>query len=429
MSGLRTIVCALALVPRKLGSLEEYTISLAEAVRGMGWRCVLVFTGPPNECVQRRLSESGAIVHILPLDSRVRFHLHFLRILWKYRPQVLHFHFLSYLSLLPVVARLAPVGQMYFTEHMAVPRELKSTTLWKCRVWDSIVLPMVGAHILAVSEQVRRALAGSFAIDARRVRILPNGVNDARFAPTTGRSATVSALREDLRIPLEENVVLSVAHLIAEKGIADLLAAAPRILAAHPQTIFVVVGDGPLAEELQKQARALDIAGRMRFVGLRSDVDSFMALADVVVVPSVWEEPAGLVVLEGMASAKPIVACRVGGIPEYLDSHCGILVAPNAPEQIADAVIRLLDSPDQAQAMGQAGRRRVEANFSMRHWVGRTLSIYGIVHAEAAQPSAAPGRFPLQVLPKPAPVPPRAPRAGTLLKSPGWRNDARADRK
>jgi glycosyltransferase involved in cell wall biosynthesis len=349
--------------------------------------------------------------------------MHLLWILWKYRPQVLHFHFLSYLSLLPVVARLAPTGQMYFTEHMAVPRELKRTTLWKCRVWDSIVLPLLGAHILAVSERVRRALAESFAINAHRVRILYNGVNDARFAPTPRRNSIVSALRKELQIPPGENVVLSVAYLIAEKGVGDLLAAAPRILATHPQTFFVVVGDGPLAEELQQQAPALDIAERVRFVGLRSDVDSFMALADVVVVPSVWQEPAGLVVLEAMASAKPIVASRVGGIPEYLDSSSGIFVAPNAPQQIAAAVIRLLDSPDQARAMGQAGRRRVEACFSMRKWIDRTLAVYGLEQAEAAlQLPDAPEGSRLQIATKPAtPVP-------ALVESPQWRRDACADK-
>lgn len=387
-----------------------------------GWRCVLVFTGPPHEYVQRRLLESGAIVHVVNSVSQVRFYLHLLRILWKYRPQVLHFHFLSFLSLLPIVARLAPVGRMYFTEHMAVPRKLSRLTMWKCRLWDRLALPLLGARILAVSEQVRGALAGSYGIRASRISVLRNGVNDARFAPTARRTAIAAEVRRELGIPLDSAVVVSAAYLTADKGIENLLAAAPRILATHPRTFFVVVGDGPLAEQLQQQARALGIAERMRFVGLRSDVDSFMALADVVVVPSVWQEPAGLVVLEGMASAKPIVASRVGGIPEYLDSSSGIFVAPNAPEQIAAAVIRLLDSPDLAREMGQAGRRRVEACFSMRQWIDRTLAAYGLEQAEAeAQLPDAPGGSPLRIAAKPAT------HAATLVESPQWRRDACAD--
>jgi glycosyltransferase involved in cell wall biosynthesis len=102
-----------------------------------------------------------------------------------------------------------------------------------------------------------------------------------------------------------------------------------------------------------------------------------MAAADVVAVPSVWQEPAGLMVIEAMASGRPVIATRVGGIPEYLEHEVtGILVQPHAPEQLARAILRLLNSATEANAMGRAGRARVETHFSMERWIGDTVELY-----------------------------------------------------
>ncbi|MGH9602589.1 MAG: glycosyltransferase family 4 protein, partial [Terriglobales bacterium] len=140
---------------------------------------------------------------------------------------------------------------------------------------------------------------------------------------------------------------------------------------------FVIVGDGPEEAALRAQAQHLEIASQVHFTGLRSDVHRLMPAAEVLVVPSVWQEPAGLVVLEAMAAARPVVANRVGGIPEYLEEDVtGILVEPRAPMQIADTVLRLLDSPDTVAAMGAVGRRRVEQHFSLERWAEETIQVY-----------------------------------------------------
>jgi glycosyltransferase involved in cell wall biosynthesis len=139
----------------------------------------------------------------------------------------------------------------------------------------------------------------------------------------------------------------------------------------------VVVGDGPELETLRQLAHALGVAEAFRFPGLRSDVNRFMTMADVVVFPSVFRESAGLVAVEAMAAARPVVATRVGGLPELVaDGVTGILVDPQAPQQLASALLRLLTEPGVATAMGSAGRERAEKYYSADRWINDTIAFY-----------------------------------------------------
>jgi glycosyltransferase involved in cell wall biosynthesis len=187
-------------------------------------------------------------------------------------------------------------------------------------------------------------------------------------------------------------VVAAAAALIPVKGISYLLQAAGVFLKTHPKTIVLVAGDGPLLETLKEEAALLGIEENVRFLGLISNVDQLMAVADVVVVPSVWQEPAGLVVIEGMASGRPVVATRVGGIPEYIkDGVTGILVERRSAQQIADAVGQLLAFSERAQEMGRAARRAAKTEFSTARWVAETLESYAMApHTERSLALALP---------------------------------------
>jgi glycosyltransferase involved in cell wall biosynthesis len=97
----------------------------------------------------------------------------------------------------------------------------------------------------------------------------------------------------------------------------------------------------------------------------------------VVVFPSVFRESAGLVAVEAMAAARPVVATRVGGLPELVaDGVTGILVDPQAPQQLASALLRLLTEPGVATAMGSAGRERAEKYYSADRWINDTIAFY-----------------------------------------------------
>lgn len=361
--------------PRKFGSFEEYLARVSATLSGRGWKVVVVFARPLQEPVLSRFQGCGAEFDVLLPAAKPTYYWRLLRLLWKHRPDVVHFHFFEQFSVTPLVGSLARPRLMVFTDHFRLPNPLGLLTRLQLRLWNRTVLRFLRVRMLAVSRHVKKVLVDGYYASETSVGVAYNGVNTERFVPVA--PGELPQLRTDLGLPLDKTVVLCVAALIPEKGVGDLLQAVPLILAGRPATGFVIVGEGPLAASLQQQAHVLGIAPYVRFTGMRSDVNRLMAAADVVVVPSVWAEPAGLATIEAMAAGRPVVATRVGGIPEHLeDGVSGILVDPHAPQQIASAVLRLLAAPQEAAGMGAAGRKRVQEHFSLERWITDTAQLY-----------------------------------------------------
>jgi glycosyltransferase involved in cell wall biosynthesis len=370
-----TVVSVFHLNPRKLGSMEEYAVALSRSLLERGWRSVLIFSGPPVPEVESLFEQAGATVEVFRGRDNFRQDMDLLRILLKYRAEVLHFHFFEHYSLLPLWASLARPKLLAFTDHFRQPQPIGPLTRLECFLWDRVFFRLLRVQILAVSEHIKRTLVDCYHLSPRRVQVIHNGVNLLRFVPADPERK--AQFRHELDIPLGAPVVVSTSNLRPEKGIGDLLVAAKEILVQKPDALFVIVGEGPMSATLRRTAAELGIQGSVRFVGLRSDVHRFLAAADALAVPAVWQEPAGLVVVEGMAMACPVVATRVGGIPEYLeDGLTGVLVEPGHPEQMAAALLRIFNTSSGVADMGRAARARVERYFSMDRWVSETLRFY-----------------------------------------------------
>jgi glycosyltransferase involved in cell wall biosynthesis len=183
-----------------------------------------------------------------------------------------------------------------------------------------------------------------------------------------------AATRDTLGIGPDQFVVGAVGRLEPVKGFTYFMAAAVDIAAQAPHACFVHAGDGSEAEALRSQSGGLN--GRMKFLGLRDDVPALMAAFDVLVVPSL-NEGMGRVILEAGAAGVPVVATRVGGIPEVVrDGTTGLLVPPRDPQSIAGAVLSLAKNPAQAGAMGAAARRLVAPEFGLEKMVMRIEALY-----------------------------------------------------
>jgi glycosyltransferase involved in cell wall biosynthesis len=160
------------------------------------------------------------------------------------------------------------------------------------------------------------------------------------------------------RVVPDGRVIGCVGRLVPIKGHCHLLDAAPGILARCPEARFVLVGDGELRPTLEAQARMLGVADRVVFTGFREDVPALLAGMDIVALPSL-NEGMGRVLVMAMALGKPVVATRVGGVPELLqEGAAGTLVPPGDPGALGEAVRELLRDPTRATALGEAGRRR-----------------------------------------------------------------------
>jgi glycosyltransferase involved in cell wall biosynthesis len=171
-------------------------------------------------------------------------------------------------------------------------------------------------------------------------------------------------------------VLLAVCRLVEQKGVDVAIDALTRVRDRHPAVHLVVLGEGPLREELGDLAARRGVADAVSFPGRVGDVAWWLRRADVVVHPARWEG-FGLALLEAMLCARPIVASAVSSIPEIVaDGETGVLVPPDDPFALADAIGGLLDSPARAASLGEAGRVRAAAEFSVARMAERTIAAY-----------------------------------------------------
>lgn len=206
----------------------------------------------------------------------------------------------------------------------------------------------------------------------RNMTVILNGLDVPRI-PGAGER---ERLRSQLGWTPGRPVVGTVARLHRQKGIVHLLRAGRRILGAVPESMMAIVGDGPQAGRLKREARRLGLGERCLFLGAREDAAALMALFDVFVLPSLWE---GLpfVLVEAAALERPVVATAVDGVPEILeDGRTGLLVPPGDPEALAGAVIRLLRDRKAAGRLAGKAKALVPPRFPLRRMVEQTQNLY-----------------------------------------------------
>jgi glycosyltransferase involved in cell wall biosynthesis len=171
-------------------------------------------------------------------------------------------------------------------------------------------------------------------------------------------------------------VVGSIGRFVPYKGYAYLLEAARLVRDVKPAAHWVLVGDGELRGELERQRRTLGLETQVHLPGWREDVPDLLALCDLFVLPSVVEH-FGRVLIEAMAMGKAVVATDAGGVPEIvIQGETGLLVPPAQPKDLAEAVLTLLEDAPRAQRLGMAGRRRAETTFSLARHVEAVETLY-----------------------------------------------------
>jgi glycosyltransferase involved in cell wall biosynthesis len=216
--------------------------------------------------------------------------------------------------------------------------------------------------------------------DARRIEVVPYGVDADRFRPSPADRARV---REELGIG-ETPLVFSAGRLVAKKGFEVLIDAARIVAGSTPSLTVVIAGDGDLRDELARRAAALP--GVVRLIGARgqNEIAALAAAADVIAVPSV-RDTAGNVdglpnfALEALASGTPVVATRAGGLGAAIaDGHTGVLVAEGEPEALARGLASLLGDHARATAIGEAGRQSVIDGFGWPRVAERLERAYNV---------------------------------------------------
>ena len=208
--------------------------------------------------------------------------------------------------------------------------------------------------------------------------VIPFGVEKASDLDVS----EMAARAEQIRSEVGRAIVLFVGRLVPYKGV-DVLMDAMRTISAG----LVLVGDGPLRQELQRKAEAAGIADRVRFAGevTAEELAALYRACDLVVLPSVTRQEAfGVVQIEAMARGKPVVSTRVGTGVDWvnLDGETGLVVPPGDTAALSVAIDRLLCDPLERQAMGAAGQARARSVFAVDGMVNSILSLYHDVTGE-----------------------------------------------
>lgn len=238
---------------------------------------------------------------------------------------------------------------------------------------------------IAVAEEHGRYLQEQEGFPARKIFVVPNGVDVQRFSP----QSPSAQLRSEIGIPEAAPVAGIVAALRPEKNHHLFLRVARRVQQQVPDAHFIVVGDGPLREELERQSLELGMQKCVHWVGTRSDIPDLLALMNVVVLTSQMEANP-VTILEAFGMEKPFVAPDVGSIREMvIDKVTGILTPPGDEQSLAGGVSRLMLDPLYAQQLGKAGRARVLERGSLESMVqGYESLIEGIMCRKRGRPIA-----------------------------------------
>jgi glycosyltransferase involved in cell wall biosynthesis len=227
--------------------------------------------------------------------------------------------------------------------------------------------------IVTISNYSLEKIQKHYHINKSKVRIVPNGVDVEKFKPTGNKEEN----RRKFGLG-DEPCVLFVGSLIPRKGLPFLVEAAKKIVKEKANTKFLIVGDGPLKNQLTASLEKANLLGNFLFMGNLQDdkLSAVYSCADVFVLPSI-QEGQGIVLLEAQASGIPVVAFDVGGIKEAVrNDETGLLVKPGSTVELADALMKVLSDRALKEKMGTNGRRFVSESFTWDICAQKMLKVY-----------------------------------------------------
>jgi glycosyltransferase involved in cell wall biosynthesis len=274
----------------------------------------------------------------------------------EHAPVAIWAHALTSALYAALPARLARVPLVWHVHEMYDAR---------ARMVPFVRLAAAAARVIVCPSRASAERTASLGAPAGKCRVVHNALPTALSGGASGSP--------DLAPELPDRpFVVAVGSITPGKGHRVLVEAMADIVRLHPRATAVIVGepllasDRQYAEDLQRDIDRLGLAQRVRLLGFRQDAAAILARADVVVHPSTCDDTFPLVPLEAMAAGRPVVASRVGGIPEIVsDGETGVLVAPGDPSALSNAVAGLLSDPERRERMGAAGRRSSAERFSV----------------------------------------------------------------
>jgi glycosyltransferase involved in cell wall biosynthesis len=290
------------------------------------------------------------------------------KLIRSFGPDVVHSHMVHANIFTRIVRLICDMPRLVCTAHSTN----EGGKLWMLAYRMTASLADVTTN---VSIEAVAAFEMKGAVAPGQMLAIPNGIDVARFQSSEG---TRSSIRAREGVLVSEKVVIAVGRLTAAKDYPNLFRAFSDVLQVMPMTRLWIVGDGELRSDLMQEVERLGVANKVSFLGIQNRVEDWMNGSDVFVLSSAWEG-FGLVVAEAMACEKVVVATNSGGVKEVL-AECGFLVQPRDSGVLSKALIQALSLPlNASQSLGQMGRQRVMAKYSLDAVVQRWLALYDTI--------------------------------------------------
>lgn len=285
----------------------------------------------------------------------------------QYSPDVIHVHH----AFTPT-----PLLTLYIAEKMGMPKILTNhsaagnstnsiLTLMSCKGLMFLRYFIAKAdRVISVSKCAATFIENLLGNDVESI-IIPNGVNVHRFHPPKNE--------------VDTSLVLFVGRLVHRKGVHVLIKAFSRVVEEEAEAKLLIAGEGYMKPFLQMRVKQLKLEGKIKFLGKISEekLANVYRSSRIVVIPSLYRESFGMVALEAMASGRPIIATRVGGLPEIIqDGKNGFLTPPGDHEKLAEKIVQLLSNPKMANEMGFLGRKIAVENYSWDTVAEQIVNVY-----------------------------------------------------
>jgi glycosyltransferase involved in cell wall biosynthesis len=308
---------------------------------------------------------------VLPFKMRNEFDLPaILRLAWAMKRKkclLAHFHDAHSVAVGSVAASLAKVPFRIITRRVVFP--LKKNPFSRRKYQKNV------DAIIAISEGVKDVMVEG-GVDPENIEVIRSGIDFSSFEEDSRALKYKDYLHREFSFAVDDYLVGIVAHLADNKGHQCLIQATKILKQQSPKIKTIIVGEGPLSMELNRQAKELDVEDIVFFLGFRKDIPKILTSLDLFVLSS-YLEGMGSSILDAMACRLPVVATKVGGIPEVvIHGETGLLVPPRNPSALARAILKLYSNQTLASRLGQKGYELVHRKFSAEAMADKVVRLY-----------------------------------------------------
>ncbi|MDW7775550.1 MAG: glycosyltransferase family 4 protein [Methanosarcinales archaeon] len=271
-----------------------------------------------------------------------------------------------------VTAHGTPLNMLKSISRVKNPKSFPQVPHWvKYHLFVSPVIFRKSNKIISVSDELCNDIIFQYNISKSKITTVFHGIDTELFKPKLSNVKTEIDIKN-------EKLILFVGGLQKLKGVHLLIESLPQIL-TRIDAKLVIIGDGPYLNNLKKTVNRINVRNKVIFIEKVSNqaLPDYYNAADIVVIPSIVIESAGLVVLESMSTGRPVIASKIGGIPSAIEHlKDGILVEPGNTRELSERIFELLQNKELAENLGRAGRNKVIEKFSLDRMIEQTLRIY-----------------------------------------------------